>query len=165
VRLLTFLYGANSIPSFGAAKLATITKNRRPVSRGICLVIEDDQDIADLVSFILSKAGFEVHVARTGLEGLDAAAALDPALITLDLGLPDVDGLHVAQSLRGSTDAPILMLTARARIGDEMDGLSAGASGYLVKPFRPRELRILADQLCPDKSTTGPSRSAAKDKE
>ena len=134
------------------------------MSRGICLVIEDDADIGDLVSFILSQAGFEVHVARSGMEGLDAAAALDPALITLDLGLPDVDGLHVAQSLRGITAVPILMLTARARIGDEMDGLSAGASGYLVKPFRPRELRILADQLCPPKSPTGPSHSPAKDK-
>lgn len=135
------------------------------MSRGICLVIEDDQDIADLVSFILSQAGFEVHVARSGVEGLDAAAALDPALITLDLGLPDIDGLHVAQGLRGITEVPILMLTARARISDEMDGLSSGASGYLVKPFRPRELRILADHLCPDKSTTGPSSSQAKDKQ
>ncbi|WP_104175790.1 response regulator transcription factor [Arthrobacter sp. Y81] len=124
------------------------------MSRGICLVIEDDADIADLVTFILSQAGFEVHVARSGMEGLDAAAALDPALITLDLGLPDIDGLHVAQGLRGITAVPILMLTARARISDEMDGLSAGASGYLVKPFRPRELRILADRLCPAKSPT-----------
>ncbi|MEV7135664.1 response regulator transcription factor [Arthrobacter sp. NPDC093128] len=135
------------------------------MSRGICLVIEDDADIADLVSFILSQAGFEVHVARSGMEGLDAAAALDPALITLDLGLPDIDGLHVAQGLRGITAVPILMLTARARITDEMDGLSAGASGYLVKPFRPRELRILADRLCPAKSPTGPSHSPAKDKQ
>jgi len=47
------------------------------------------------------------------------------------------------------TAAPILMLTARARLSDEMDGMSAGASAYLVKPFRPRELRILADRLCP----------------
>jgi len=119
------------------------------VSRGICLVIEDDEDIASLVSFVLSNGGFEVHVARTGADGLESAALLNPALITLDLGLPDIDGLHVAQGLRDMTAAPILMLTARARLSDEMDGMSAGASAYLVKPFRPRELRILADRLCP----------------
>ena len=119
------------------------------MSRGICLVIEDDEDIASLVSFVLSNGGFEVHVARTGADGLESAALLNPALITLDLGLPDIDGLHVAQGLRDMTAAPILMLTARARLSDEMDGMSAGASAHLVKPFRPRELRILADRLCP----------------
>jgi DNA-binding response OmpR family regulator len=120
-----------------------------PVSRGICLVIEDDEDIASLISFVLSKGGFDVHVAGTGAAGLEAAALLNPVLVTLDLGLPDIDGLHVAQGLRETSAAPILMLTARARLGDEMDGLSAGASAYLVKPFRPRELMILADRLCP----------------
>ncbi|WP_311379733.1 response regulator [Arthrobacter sp. ISL-48] len=119
------------------------------MSRGICLVIEDDEDIAGLISFVLSKGGFEVHVAGTGAEGLEAAAVLNPALITLDLGLPDIDGLDVAHGLRQMTVAPILMLTARARLSDEMDGLSAGASAYLVKPFRPSELTILADRLCP----------------
>ena len=119
------------------------------MSRGVCLVIEDDEDIASLISFVLSKGGFEVHVAGTGAAGLEAAAQLNPALVTLDLGLPDIDGLHVAQGLRQISAAPILMLTARARLSDEMDGLSAGASAYLVKPFRPRELTILADRLCP----------------
>jgi DNA-binding response OmpR family regulator len=115
----------------------------------MCLVIEDDEDIASLISFILSKGGFDVHVAGTGAAGLEAAAMLNPALVTLDLGLPDIDGLHVAQGLREISAAPILMLTARAQLGDEMDGLSAGASAYLIKPFRPRELMILADRLCP----------------
>lgn len=119
------------------------------MSRGVCLVIEDDEDITSLISFILSKSGFEVHVAGTGAAGLEAAAQLNPALVTLDLGLPDIDGLHVAQGLRQISAARILMLTARARLSDEMDGLSAGASAYLVKPFHPRELTILADRLCP----------------
>ena len=126
------------------------------MSRGICLVIEDDEDIANLISFVLSKDGFEVHVAASGAAGLAAAAELHPALITLDLGLPDIDGLHVAQGLRGITTAPILMLTARARLSDEMDGLSAGASAYLIKPFRARELRNLAGRLCPVRSYESP---------
>jgi two-component system OmpR family response regulator len=126
------------------------------VSRGICLVIEDDEDIANLISFVLSKGGFEVHVAASGAAGLAAAAALHPALVTLDLGLPDIDGLHVAHGLREISAAPILMLTARARLSDEMDGLSAGASAYLIKPFRPRELRDVADRLCPARSFESP---------
>ena len=126
------------------------------MSRGICLVIEDDEDIANLISFVLSKDGFEVHVAASGAAGLAAAAELHPALITLDLGLPDIDGLHVAHGLREITAAPILMLTARARLSDEMDGLSAGASAYLIKPFRARELRNLADRLCPARSYESP---------
>jgi two-component system OmpR family response regulator len=126
------------------------------VSRGICLVIEDDEDIANLISFVLSKDGFEVHVAASGAAGLAAAAALHPALVTLDLGLPDIDGLNVAHGLREITAAPILMLTARARLSDEMDGLSAGASAYLIKPFRARELRKLADRLCPARSLESP---------
>ena len=126
------------------------------MSRGICLVIEDDEDIANLISFVLSKDGFEVHVAASGAAGLAAAAALRPALVTLDLGLPDIDGLHVAHGLREISAAPILMLTARARLSDEMDGLSAGASAYLIKPFRARELRNLADRLCPARSFKSP---------
>lgn len=119
------------------------------MSRGICLVIEDDEDIANLISFVLSGHGFDVHVAASGAAGLAAATALNPGLITLDLGLPDIDGLHVAQGLRKITAAPVLMLTARARLSDEMDGLSAGAAAYLIKPFRASELRNLADRLCP----------------
>ena len=126
------------------------------MSRGICLVIEDDEDIANLISFVLSKDGFEVHVAASGAAGLAAAAALHPALVTLDLGLPDIDGLDVAHGLREISAAPILMLTARARLSDEMDGLSAGASAYLMKPFRARELRNLADRLCPARSFESP---------
>jgi DNA-binding response OmpR family regulator len=95
-------------------------------------------------------------VAATGAAGLAATAALHPALVTLDLGLPDIDGLHVAHGLREISTAPILMLTARARLSDEMDGLSAGASAYLIKPFRPRELRDVADRLCPARSLESP---------
>ncbi|NQD90086.1 response regulator transcription factor, partial [Paenarthrobacter sp. CM16] len=77
------------------------------------------------------------------------ATSVELTLITLDLGLPDMDGREVAGLLRAVTNAPILMITAFAAVGDELDGLAAGASAYLPKPFRPAQLRDLVDQLCP----------------
>ncbi|YCK79783.1 response regulator (plasmid) [Arthrobacter sp. D3-18] len=118
-------------------------------SRGKCLVIEDDEDIAGLIEAILTAADFDVRVETTGTEGLLAAASAELTLITLDLGLPDMDGREVAGLLRDVSKAPILMITAFAGVGDELDGFSAGATAYLPKPFRPTQLRNLVDQLCP----------------
>lgn len=84
-------------------------------TRGICLVIEDDADIRGLLSVILTNAGFEVHAIETGAEGLHAATRLDLTLITLDLGLPDMDGRDVSRRLRALTEAPILIITAFAQ--------------------------------------------------
>ncbi len=103
-------------------------------SRGVCLVIEDDEDIGDLLEAILAAAGFEVRVEVSGTGGLSAAAGLELTLITLDLGLPDLDGRDVARKLREISGAPILMITAHAQPGDELDGMSAGASAYLTPP-------------------------------
>ncbi|WP_458107722.1 response regulator [Arthrobacter sp. R3-55] len=111
-------------------------------SRGRCLVIEDDEDIAGLIEVLLTTAGFDVRVEATGTEGLLAAASVELKLITLDLGLPDMDGREVAGLLRDVTKAPILMITAFAATGDELDGFSAGASAYLPKPFRPANSAI-----------------------
>lgn len=105
------------------------------------LVIEDDHDIRELVRVVLTQAGFEVHVATTGSAGVAAARALDPTVITLDLGLPDIDGYEVARQVRQFSDAYIVMLTARAEELDTLIGLESGADDYLTKPFRPRELR------------------------
>jgi two-component system OmpR family response regulator len=105
------------------------------------LVIEDDQDIRELVRTVLSQAGFEVTVASSGHEGVMAAKALRPDVITLDLGLPDIDGFEVSRRIREFSDAYIVMLTARADEPDTLIGLESGADDYLTKPFRPRELR------------------------
>ncbi|NQD90590.1 response regulator, partial [Paenarthrobacter sp. CM16] len=83
-------------------------------SRGKCLVIEDDEDIAGLLEVILTTAGFDVRVEASGTEGLLAATSVELTLITLDLGLPDMDGREVAGLLRAVTNAPILMITAFA---------------------------------------------------
>lgn len=114
-----------------------------------CLVIEDDADIGDLLHMILTQCGFTVHLEATGAEGLAAAAGLRPDLITVDLGLPDVHGHEVIRKLRETTNVPILVITAYAQTGDELDSVVAGASAHLIKPFRPAQLRELVQELCP----------------
>ncbi|WP_457948562.1 response regulator transcription factor [Pseudarthrobacter sp. alpha12b] len=105
------------------------------------LVIEDDHDIRELVRTVLTQAGFEVTVASGGAEGVLMAKSLNPDVITLDLGLPDIDGFEVSRQIREFSDAYIVMLTARTEELDTLIGLESGADDYLTKPFRPRELR------------------------
>ena len=107
----------------------------------VAVVIEDDQDIRELIGVILSQAGFEVHCASTGEDGVEAVRAHHPDIVTLDLGLPDINGFEVARQIRAFTDTYIIMLTGRADEMDTLLGLESGADDYLTKPFRPRELR------------------------
>jgi DNA-binding response OmpR family regulator len=104
------------------------------------LVVEDEANIASFVSVYLSKAGFEVGVAQNGAEALAKAGTEGPALIILDLMLPDIDGIDVCRRIRQRSDVPILMLTARDDDVDKIIGLEVGADDYLTKPFNPREL-------------------------
>jgi DNA-binding response OmpR family regulator len=104
------------------------------------LIVEDEANIASFVTLYLQKAGYTVDRAATGQEGLDLAARQPPALILLDLNLPDMDGLDVCRRLRNDSQVPILMLTARDDDVDKIVGLEVGADDYLTKPFNPREL-------------------------
>jgi DNA-binding response OmpR family regulator len=105
------------------------------------LVVEDESSIASFVALYLKNAGYGVKTAATGSEALaDVAAAETPALIVLDLMLPDIDGIEVCRRIRKSSDVPILMLTARDEDVDKIIGLEVGADDYLTKPFNPREL-------------------------
>ena len=104
------------------------------------LVVEDESSIASFVSLYLRNAGYTVRTAATGAEALSEAGAHSPALIVLDLMLPDIDGIEVCRRLRQSSDVPILMLTARDEDVDKIIGLEVGADDYLTKPFNPREL-------------------------
>ena len=107
----------------------------------VILVIEDRQEMRDLLRRTLREAGCVVHEADDGETGLRLARELAPDLIILDVGLPGTDGLAVAQSLRARGDAtPVLMLTARVRVADRVEGLDAGADDYLAKPFDVGEL-------------------------
>jgi DNA-binding response OmpR family regulator len=104
------------------------------------LVVEDDDDIAQALQRSLRMEGYEVRTAGDGADGLEQAHAFAPDLVILDLGLPKVDGLDVARSLRERDDLPILILTARDALESRVEGLDAGADDYLVKPFERQEL-------------------------
>ena len=106
------------------------------------LVIEDDDAVRSAIRRALLLGGYEVLQAENGEHGLLRAQTDVPDAIVLDLGLPDIDGMQVARTLRQSGDrTPILMLTARAAVEDRVDGLDAGADDYLVKPYDVRELQ------------------------
>lgn len=109
------------------------------------LVVEDEQEIAELIKLYLEKEGFTVHVSRHGEQALMMAQTLQPDVIVLDLMLPGLDGLEVCTRIRQQSnltikDPYILMVTAKGEELDRIIGLSTGADDYLVKPFSPREL-------------------------
>ncbi len=107
------------------------------------LIIEDDVDIRDLVTFKLGQVGFEVRAESDGEAGLAAATLTRPDLVLLDLMMPKLSGLDVCRRLRATpatATMPILMLTAKAQEADVELGFAVGATDYIVKPFSPREL-------------------------
>jgi two-component system alkaline phosphatase synthesis response regulator PhoP len=106
----------------------------------LILIVDDEPRIAEIACDYLRHAGFAVQTAGTGASALARAKADAPALVVLDLKLPDMDGIAVARALRQTTNVPIVMLTARADESDRLLGLEAGADDYIVKPFSPREL-------------------------
>ena len=104
------------------------------------LIVDDEPRIAAIAGDYLRHAGFSVVTAETGASGLERMRSVRPALVVLDLRLPDMDGIEVARALRAVSNVPIVMLTARAEESDRLLGLDAGADDYVVKPFSPREL-------------------------
>jgi DNA-binding response OmpR family regulator len=106
------------------------------------LVVEDDRDIAGLVGRELRSLGFTVDLTGFAEDALLAARATDYALMIVDLGLPDRDGIDLVREMRKRAIAtPILMVTARGKVEDKVSGLASGADDYLVKPFAVPELR------------------------
>lgn len=107
------------------------------------LVVEDERDIAALVSYHLTKEGYRVRTAEGGTEALEAAASERPDLLVLDLMLPGFSGYEVLQEVRRRpelADVPVVVLTARRDEADRIKGLELGADDYITKPFSPREL-------------------------
>jgi DNA-binding response OmpR family regulator len=105
------------------------------------LVVEDDDQIAELLALYLGQAGFAVARAGDGYGGLRLAAERAPALVVVDIGLPGgIDGLEVCRRLRSESDIPVLVLTARGNEDDRVTGFAYGADDYVTKPFSPREL-------------------------
>jgi len=132
------------------------------------LVIEDEAKIADYVKRGLSEAGYTVDVARDGIEGRYLALEGDYQLVVLDIMLPGIDGFGVLAALRQKRGTPVLMLTARDRVEDRVQGLQAGADDYLVKPFAFSELLARVGALlrrAPATPESATSRMAVSDLE
>src|SRR5688500_1602711 len=104
------------------------------------VVVEDDAAVAQLVTLYLRNAGYIVEHADTGARARTLFDEVKPALVVLDLGLPDADGIDLFNELRGRADTPVIALTARAEDAQRIAGLDAGMDDYLAKPFNPREL-------------------------
>jgi two-component system OmpR family response regulator len=111
------------------------------------VVVEDDDDIRQLITHSLGMQGFSVSVARSGREALDLVTSSAPDLVTLDLGLPDLDGIEVCRRVREVSSAYIIMISARTEEIDRLMGLETGADDYLTKPFSPRELQVRVNAL------------------
>ena len=104
------------------------------------LVVDDEPQILRALRINLRVRNYDVDIAATGSQALEAAAKHPPDLVILDLGLPDLDGVQVIEGLRGWTQAPIIVLSGRADSTDKVEALDAGADDYVTKPFGMEEL-------------------------
>src|SRR3989440_2156603 len=129
-------------PGSGSGKMALV------------LIVEDDLTMADMVSCSLRRHGLEVEVAHDGPTGLQRARSRDVSLVLLDVMLPHLDGVQVAEQLRATRpDLPILMLTARSEEEDNLRGFAAGVADYLPKPFPLEEPDVRLKYLLPRSGT------------
>ena len=121
------------------------------------LIVEDEIDIAQLVSFNLERAGYSVDIVHDGREGLEKILKDQPNLVILDLMLPGMDGYQILKEMQRDTRShsiPVLMLTAKSQIDDRIKGLELGADDYLTKPFSPKELILRAQAILKRNRTT-----------
>ncbi|MGA8258445.1 MAG: response regulator, partial [Nocardioides sp.] len=111
------------------------------------VVAEDDADVRELIQVVLTQSGFTVILADDGPTAIEAVRQHDPILTTLDVNMPGMDGFAVAKRVREFSQTYLIMITSLAQEVDIIRGFEAGADDYLVKPFRPRELRARADSM------------------
>jgi two-component system OmpR family response regulator len=123
-------------------------------SRRRILVIEDDAETGSQIADSLTMQGYEIDLARTGIDALKRGLATEYALITIDRMLPDMDGLSVMQHLRKhGVSTPVLIISALGEIDEKVRGLRAGGDDYLVKPFSFAEMAARIEALCRRSST------------
>ncbi len=111
------------------------------------VIVEDDPDIRHLLVEVLESAGFSTVSVGNGIDGVRAVIAYQPLITTLDVNMPGIDGFEAARRIRAQSDTYIIMLTGLEDEADVVLGLGAGADEYVVKPFRPRELRARIEAL------------------
>ena len=122
----------------------------QPDGGQLLLVADDDEDILQLLSFRLERAGYEIAQARNGIDALRLAIELRPALALLDVMMPGLNGYEVARELRRNDETrtmPIILLTAKAQSSDVSQGMAAGADDYVKKPFDARDLKERVERL------------------
>ena len=110
------------------------------VNKQKILIVDDDNNIAELISLYMTKECFETKIVNDGESALDAVASFEPNLILLDLMLPGIDGYQVCREVRAKSSVPILMLSAKGEVFDKVLGLELGADDYMEKPFDTKEL-------------------------
>ena len=122
------------------------------------LIVDDDENIAELISLYLLKECFATEIAYTGKDALALAATFNPDLILLDIMLPDIDGYEVCTEIRKTRQTPIIMLSAKGEVFDKVLGLKLGADDYMIKPFDSKELvarvKAVLRRFQPEKSSS-----------
>ena len=104
------------------------------------LIVDDDENIAELISLYLAKECFDTLMVHDGMDAISAFDTYQPNLILLDLMLPGIDGYQVCREIRGKSNVPIIMLSAKGEVFDKVLGLELGADDYIIKPFDSKEL-------------------------
>ena len=110
------------------------------VAKQKILIVDDDENIAELISLYLVKECFDTEIVTNGLDALESFKTYQPNLILLDIMLPGMDGYEVCQEIRKSSNVPIIMLSAKGEVFDKVLGLKIGADDYIMKPFDSNEL-------------------------
>ena len=110
------------------------------VTKQKILIVDDDNNIAELISLYLTKECFETRIVNDGEQALKEFSVFQPDLILLDLMLPGIDGYQVCREIRHTSDVPIIMLSAKGETFDKVLGLELGADDYIIKPFDTKEL-------------------------
>ena len=123
------------------------------------LIVEDELELANILKAYLERAGYKVLLTERGDQGYALWEGHRPALVLLDLNLPGIDGIDIAQKIREIDDTPIIMVTARVEEVDRLLGLELGADDYITKPYSPREVvaRVKAVLRRSEKSILGPT--------
>ncbi len=129
------------------------------VARQKIMIVDDDNNIAELISLYLTKECFDTRIVNDGEAALREFVSFSPNLILLDLMLPGIDGYQVCREIRQRSSVPIIMLSAKGEIFDKVLGLELGADDYMIKPFDSKELvarvKAVLRRFQPDKSSLG----------
>jgi DNA-binding response OmpR family regulator len=126
--------------------------------KGRLLIVEDDTDLVKALELYFSRVGWQVLVARNGLEGLQKLYDERPNVVILDIAMPKMDGWEVCRRIRELSDVPIVILTARVQEDERVKGLKLGADDYVVKPFSLKELEARVDAVLRRARTAKPQK-------